>query len=693
MYYRLRSILSRRVALALLALMFTLAHGLPLATARLAHAAPVQAPEPPSDADHTPGRAAAWDVVDDSASAAPNTSSVHVAAASDCLGWPSRRIRYTTDGVLHLEGCGQTFTLSDIAAAGVGTDKLELVDPANKLWLLKVKLKVEEGATLRVTGGAGGDASWLRLRSDSASAIWLRAENGNLLFQDTKVTSWDPARGAPDTDLAVAADGSGGRAYIAARSVLTKGRPTSAPTACDINGGSQEPYEARMSVVNSEMSYLGYDAAESYGMVWKVYYKLNPADPADAPPPGRQLYALADVFGGASGSSFHDNYFGSYTFGGYCMSWAGNSFTNNHQYGLDPHDDSDYLTISGNTFRDNGDHGLICSVECDHLVITNNQSTGNLIGIMLHNNVTASLIEGNTVANNRQDGIALFDSHDNIVRHNTVSNSTSAAIRLSVGSSRNLIESNTLTGLPADGLGAGYAIYTYKGSDQPTTGDGLPKQNMFRNNQLIGYKSPMAKIAEATDNLFERNSIAGPATDLAFVKATGNVVRNGELGKSFQIALDAGSRVRLHDTRSSVWMLSREGLSTAVDQAGATLDLTFANAGPSVTVTTLDMTVKPQTGALDVLPAAWGTDGRRWSERSDAPNGTVARSAGGLMAGACYDVTANGTSLGVFRSNSSGRVTFSSAGQRGAINFAIGPARPCSAAAPQPGVWLPLIVR
>jgi len=309
----------RRDLAALLALLCALAPGLPSSAARMMRAEnSVLARTQDDDGDHTPGRAAAWDVVDGAAARA--------AAATDCLGWPTRRIRYTSDDVIHLEGCGQTFTLGDIPAAGIGADKLELADPANKIWLLKVNLKVEEGATLRVAGGPSGDASWLRLRSDSSGGIWLRAENGNLLFQDTKVTSWDPVTNAPDTDPTVADDGSGGRAYIAARSVLTKGRPTAAPTACDIGGGSQEPYEARMSVVNAEIGYLGYDAAESYGMVWKVYYKLDPTDPTDAPPPGRQLYALADVFGGASGSTFHHNYFGSYTFGGYCMRWAGNTF-------------------------------------------------------------------------------------------------------------------------------------------------------------------------------------------------------------------------------------------------------------------------------------------------------------------------------------------------------------------------------
>ena len=49
------------------------------------------------------------------------------------------------------------------------------------------------------------------------------------------------------------------------------------------DGGSQEYYEARMDVVNSEIAYLGYDNAESYGIVWKVYYKVDTTDPSDQP--------------------------------------------------------------------------------------------------------------------------------------------------------------------------------------------------------------------------------------------------------------------------------------------------------------------------------------------------------------------------------------------------------------------------
>jgi parallel beta-helix repeat protein len=687
----LRRAVQRHILPKLLILLGVLALGIPSGAALPTYAQPSVARAPASEGDHTPGQPAAWDVVGDSV-IAPNLAGARVAVATDCLGLPARRIRYTSDGVLHLEGCGQIFTLSDIPAAGFGADKLELVDPANKIWFLKIKLKVEEGATLRVIGGAAGDANWLRLRSDSAGGIWLRAENGNLLFQDTKVTSWDAAYGAPDTDLAVAPNGSGGRSYIAARTVLTKGRSTAAATACDVGGGSQEPYESRMNVINSEIGYLGYDAAESYGIAWKVYYKVNAADPGDAPPPGRQLYALADVFGDATGSTFHHNYFGSYTFGAYCMRWIGNTFANNIQYGLDPHDDSDFLTISGNTFRDNGNHGLICSVECDHLVITNNQSYGNQHGIMVHRNSNDARIEGNTSRDNRGAGIAIFDSHDALVRNNTVANNGEAAIRLSVGSSRNLIENNNLTGLAANGIGAGYVLSTYKGNDLPTLGDGLPKDNTFRGNRLVGYKNPILNIDATIGSTFENNNILGPATDMAFSMATGNIIRNSELGQTFQIVLDSTSMVGLQDTRNAIWLLSRAGLGTNVTAMGSTLSLTSVNAGPRVTVTTIDLKVKPQTGAITVLPSAWSADAHSWSETFSGVTGIVSRTVGGLAARSCYTVDANGMLLGSFKADTRGYIAISASGQSSTVNFTIHPSQ-CSVAAPAPAVRLPLIQR
>jgi parallel beta-helix repeat protein len=648
----------------------------------------------PRDGEVAPGAPAAWDVVADMQLAGGGPARA-AAGPTDCRGAAERQIRYTSDGVIHLEGCGQAFTLSQVAAAqAVGPTRLELVDPANKIWLLKTKLKVEEGATLKVAGGAGGDASWLRLRSDADEAVWLRAENGGLVFQNTKVTSWDTARQQVDADPQVAPDGSGGRAYIAARSVLSKGRPTAEPTSCDVAGGSREPYEARMDVAASEIAYLGYNAAESYGIVWKVYYKADPTDPNDQPPPGRQLYALVDIFGDVNGSTFAHNYFGSYTYGAYCMRWSDNTFEQNIQYGLDPHDDSDYLTITGNTFRDNGNHGVICSVECNNLVIAGNVSYRNLHGVMVHRNSNGARVEGNTVADNRGAGIAIFDSHDTIVRDNIVANNAESAIRLSVGSSRNLVENNTLTGLAADRSGAGYVIYTYKGSDPPTAGDGLPKNNTFRNNRLTGYKSPLLKIGDAVDNLFVANTLGGPETIFAFSNATGSIIRDTQVGATLQVALDPISTATLQDTHNYIWKLSRGGLSTSAASAQSTLSLTHTNTGGSVTATTLDLAVRPAQGSIAVEPTYWQPDARRWIEVAGGVGGAVSHAVGGLSSGACYEARAQGKAIGRFAADSGGRIGFSYAGDYGSpVAFDIARVETCAAAAPKHTIFLPLVRR
>lgn len=662
------------------------------------------------DGEVIPGPRAAWDVDDGQAPVERPLAAPGVASApTDCLGSPTRKIRYTSAGILYLEGCGQVFTLSDVAAApGINATHLELVDAANKIWLLKVKLKITEGATLRVVGGAAGDANQLRLRSDRAGAVWLWAENGNLLLQDTTVTSWDTAAGAVDTDINVAADGSGGRAYIRARSVLTRGRETAAPTACDVRGGSQEPYEGRMDVINSRVAYLGYSAPESYGITWKVYY--DSADPSDVLP-GRQLYEKVDVFGTVTNSAFDHNYFGSYTYGAYCMNWTGSTFAENTEYGLDPHDDSDSLTISGNTFRDNGNHGLICSVECSNLVITNNRSYNNRHGIMLHRNTNGALVEGNIVYNNREDGIAIFDSHSNIVRNNTVTNNTNSAVRLSVGSSGNLIVDNTLTGRAADQPGTGYVLYTFKGTDLPTSGDGLPRNNIFRNNRLTAYKRPALKITDATANLFEGNSFDGPISEIGFQTkyggATNNRIRDAEAGKPFQLTLDAKSTATLEDSRGYVWVLSRSGLSTTAAPGGTKLELSSANTGGSVTVTPLDLAVRPAQGSIAVQPLTVEAESRSWTETSSTAAGAVAHTTGGLAAGGCYSVTANGAQLGPFSADSSGRISFTYSGGYGSpVTFAVAKAANCTeppsptptptplppGGAPQPAVYLPFIM-
>jgi hypothetical protein len=142
-------------------------------------------------------------------------------------------------------------------------------------------------------------------------------------------------------------------------------------------------------------------------------------------------------------------------------------------------------------------------------------------------------------------------------------------------------------------------------------------------------------------------------------------------------------------------MLSTSGLRTLVAPSGSRLDLTYANAGSSVIVTTLDLEVRPPNGSLSVQPRSWDTSRRAWDEASSTTRGLVAHRVGGLVPGACYAVAANGEPVGTFTAGGDQRIAFGySGGYNGTVAFAITRAAQCSAAfAPTRVLLLPLVRR
>ncbi len=256
---------------------------------------------------------------------------------------------------------------------------------------------------------------------------------------------------------------------------------------------------------------------------------------------------------------------------------------------------------------------------------------------MIHRQVNNALIEGNVSHDNRKAGIAIFDSHDAVVRDNTVTNNAEAAIRLSVGASRNLVEHNTLTGLSADGTGSGYVVYTYKGSDAPTLGgDGMPKDNVFRDNQIVGSKPSVVKIGDGVRNTLDGNAISGPAPQFELLRqSTGNVVRDAAVGTTFQFKLDSTSDITLQDSRGMIWQLPNSFATTAAPD-GSTVTPRSADAGNPATATLLDLAVRPSGGSMAVTPLAWSAGQKRWSEQPSGATGAVSHMIGGLQSGASY---------------------------------------------------------
>jgi parallel beta-helix repeat protein len=421
------------------------------------------------------------------AQAAPAAGQVRYSASSNTL--------YLTAG---------TATLTAIKAACAAAP-LTLASPTTRTWELDADLVVQNGATLRLHGtAAGGDVNVLRLRS-SADALkthvsTLTAQYGDLDLDSVTVTSWDPATGAPDTDpnppKGAPADARG-RSFIRAVSYLD----------------GTTPRESRMDIANSEVSNLGWYDAESYG----VTYKGRGCDASHL-----SVCAALNVYGSERNSHFHQDYMGTYLYDGYQMVFSGNEYDHNVMYGLDGHDDSDYLTITGNHFHHNGDHGVICSQRCDHVAIKDNESDHNGIppfafpddpdlsdnqvhGIMLHRGITDSVVSGNNVHDQPNGaGIAVFDSTGNVLENNTITGAK-YGLRFSVGATGTQVLENAVI------RSGKYAVFTYQGTDLPSysTPSGRPTNLYFARNTLDSGTGVALQINDADGTSLVGNKITG----------------------------------------------------------------------------------------------------------------------------------------------------------------------------------------
>jgi len=545
-------------------------------------------------------------------------------------------------------------TLTEIKQLGSKYIPLTLLDPANKVWFLGANLFLQEGAKLILYGSpVGGDVDELRLKSNNTTStnnfVIIRADWGAIDINSAKITSWDENAGGPDTEYALY-----GRAYIQVRSRL------------DSDGVT--PRESRMDIKNSDVEYLGYQGVETYGLSWKTLIGSG----------GIGVFDIVGVFGDVENNKIHHNYFGTYTYGAQAMTFVNNEVYENVKYGLDPHDDSDYILIDGNYVHNNGSHGIICSQRCNNLTVTNNTSSNNAgNGIMLHRNTNDSLVENNTSNNNTDSGIAIFDSHNNQISNN-ISKYNGKGIRFSVGSSNNLIENNTFS------ENSKYGMYFYKGSDIPTSGDGRIKSNTFRNNAINANISVGAKIQQADfntfegneftgngsyaveirdsdNNTFDKNTLTGNTQNYYYVKYDAvNTIQNED---SFAVKIgDATSSMTITDSANAIFKNSKN-LSTVAYSSKSSIILDRINAGSSiVNFNRLDFAVTPSTESLAIRPITWNTSGdfsKKWIVGSDSASIiTAAHLVGNLVPGTNYDVIVDGAFWNSFIANGDGEINF-----------------------------------
>jgi poly(beta-D-mannuronate) C5 epimerase len=596
------------------------------------------------------------------------------ALAAACSG----QVRYAAStNTIYLQS--GTASLSDIKSS-CPSAPLALADPAARVWQLDADLVIQNGATLNLHGSAaGGDVDTLRLRSgantDKTQVSAITAQYGTVDIDTVLVTSWDPEANGPDTDPSVPAGappGARGRSFVRAISYLDA-------------GGT--PRESTMNIANSDLGYLGYYAAESYG----VAYKGRGCDHDH-----QSVCDALNVYGSQTNSRFHHNYMGTYTWNAYGMTFTGNEYDNNISYGLDPHDDSDYLTITDNRSHDNGNHGIICSKRCDHLVIARNEvyrngippyvppgdedaSDNQVHGIMIHRGVTDTMIEDNYVHDHPNGaGIAVFDSVGNTIRDNLIVGAK-YGLRYSVGAADVMTTGNTVRDSEK------YAVFTYRGSDLPTysTPSGRPTGLTFSNNTFDGTASNVIKMNEADSMTFSGNTFTGTlgsarmqnSTDTAF---TGNTAPSSLLFATYgspsqpgrtrfagvtaptRVSVDGDSTASFTNTDGTVYDLGGPAVPTSLTPSGGTLTLTSAQVGTSsVTVTPRPVQVVPSAGTATAQLTGWGASAFDVYAAVGTAGTDLSFTIGGLAPGAWYTIIADGSPHATVQADSSGTITFS----------------------------------
>lgn len=358
---------------------------------------------------------------------------------------------------IHVTGRGTYITLSDIKNS-VASEYLQELKP--KEWYLKANLFLHPGVTLTLDKS---EVSWLKLQSNKNAIVYIRASSGVITINNTKITSWDDQMNDYDRNI------NDKRSYILVKD------------------------NSRMDIYNSELAYLGFSrqldlSTSPYGVSWRM---------------SNGKLGTTILTGEVINSKFHDNYFGTYTFGATGMLWRGNEFYGNTRYGLDPHDDSNGFLVENNRAHDNGTHGIIFSKRCINNIIRNNISYNNhLHGIMLHEKSSHNIVENNIIYGNK-DGIAIWHSSNNLVQGNSITDNQ-RGIRANLGSNENLFANNRILDSKE------YSIYIYNNANN----------NEIYNNIL--RNSAIALYIKTNNNLINKNIIEDNKVGIYFVDNSHN---------------------------------------------------------------------------------------------------------------------------------------------------------------------------
>ncbi len=177
-----------------------------------------------------------------------------------------------------------------------------------KEWLLKANLIIGRGVTLVINN----DVSWLKMKSDENGFVSLQSNSGNILISNTKVSSWNEERQKKDDNY------KDGRSFIVAKQ----------------NG--------RMDVINSQISFLGYENGLKSGIAWHS---------------GRDDSNNYLMTGQVLNSTFYSNYSGMYLSGVIGVMISNNEISYSASRAIDINDRQHNISFNLNNIH----HNSACS--------------------------------------------------------------------------------------------------------------------------------------------------------------------------------------------------------------------------------------------------------------------------------------------------------------------------------------------
>jgi parallel beta-helix repeat protein len=512
--------------------------------------------------------------------------------------------------------CGGVVSLDTINK--ILRDPSLLNNTTDKIWFLSANISVLDGATLTVSSN---ETKWLKINSTFPTDAYSIISRGNLIINDTKISSWNTTSNLEVT----LRDYNTPRSYIAS-----------------LPGAS-----GQMNITNSNLTHLGFNGGQGswgvsyYSGDWSIIQNNNLS------------------------SNFRPLYFGQNASN---ILVSGNTINDNTQNGITIYGSSN-INISGNEIRNNGLQGIACLFQCNTIAAKSNGIYNNARdGIRFDKNTINSLLQYNLIHDNNQSGIAVRNSSFNTVTGNTLNNNR-VGIAIAQNSFENLLNNNSVQNSSL------YGIYF-----QSNSSSNKVEKNVLQNSQNGGIA-----VNDAKYNTFSKNTISDNSDfGIRLRNASGNVMTDNivldnppynfyftssSIFNTFKNTIFDNSSVRFFDNTSNAYIENTDNvlttnskeIPTRVYTTNSTL-LLIPTTSKNILVDTLDMAVVPSKNHLNVSSLSKdfeiNTNYKKWIETSTDPEIESKYIVGGFKPNTQIAIEVNGTFWNAYTSNDTGHITF-----------------------------------